>query len=89
MKHIHRARCIASESDPLLSTDQHDVGEVDDDDGGSDEELATGKDVLFQNDRQREGDGASKTAVRHHERTHSIQLRDSHQVRQVIQHSHH
>jgi len=70
-------------------TDQNDVGEVDDDYCGGDEEPTTWEDVVTQNDGQTEGDGASKTAVRHHKLTDPVQLRHPHQVRQVIQHDHH
>ena len=67
------------------TTDQYNVGEVDDDDRRRNEQLTVWKDVFFQNDGQTEGDGASKTAVRHHKLTDSVQLRHSHQVREVVQ----
>jgi len=73
----------------LGGTDQDDVGEVDDDDCGRDEELAVGEDVFFEDDRQSEGDGASKSAVGHHELADAVQLGRPHHVRQTVEDHHH
>jgi len=75
----------ASSSD----ADQDDVGEVDDDDGGRDEQLATLEEPPVEHDRQREGDGASKSAVGHHELADAVQLGHTHQVREVVQYHDH
>jgi len=73
----------------ILYTDQYEVSEVDDDDRSRDKHLTTWKDVLVKDHGQRERDGASKTAVRHHKHADSIQLRNSNQIREIIQHDHH
>jgi len=70
-------------------TDQDDVGEVDDEDGGGDEQLAVREDVFFEDDRQSECDGPTKSSVRHHELADAVQLGRTHQVRQAIQDHHH
>jgi len=71
------------------TTDQNDVGEVDDDDGGRDEQLSTLKVLSVEHDGQREGDGAAKSAVRHDEMTDAVQLRHSDQIREVVQNNDH
>jgi len=55
-------------------TDQYEISEIDDDDGRGDKQLTTEKDVFVQNHGQRERNCASKSAVRHHELTDTIQL---------------
>ena len=55
-------------------------GEVNDDNGGGEEELAVGKQVLVEQHDQREGDGAAQASVRHDEDVVHLQLDEAEAV---------
>ena len=70
-------------------TDQYNVGEVDNDDGCCDKQLTTLKVMFIENHGQWERNGASKSAVRHHELTDTIKLHHTDQVRETVQNDAH
>jgi len=83
--------CVGSghSSGVTCETDHDEVGEVDDGDGGGDEEVTCGAELLsVEQCRQREGDCPSKSAIRQDELIDVVEPHQTHVVRHCRQHHH-